>query len=161
MGLGPRLPPARPFFVSAQKGPLNMPIENGKVIFHAKIRSVTDQGVERIYEGDFTVRQPTFADMGAISAAISRMAQGQPIVDMTTGAVLNAIAGLSILVEDAPDWWDEVQESQNTPVLLAVNTILMEERGRSPFRAAEVVREEDPPSRSGSPSGSGGSGGDS
>lgn len=119
-----------------------MPIIDQKITFHAKIRCDM-QREGRILEGDFVIRQPTFADMGAISAAISRMAQGQPIVDPSTGAVLQAVAMLSVLVEEAPEWWDEVQEAQNTPVLMAVNTLLLEERGKSPFRSAEIIREKD------------------
>jgi len=89
------------------------------------------------FQGSFTVRRPNFGDVGAIAAGISRLAQGQPIVDQQTGAILNAIANLSVLTEEHPEWWMDVIESENIPLVMAVYAHYLREREESPFRQAE------------------------
>ena len=110
-----------------------MTIGTKKVTFHVDL--VDEEGEE--YKGSFTVRKPNFEDAGAISAGISRLTQGEAIVDTNMGFILNAVAMMSVLVEDYPEWWPSVAEEQNIPLTLGVFSAYMRERKESPFRAAK------------------------
>jgi len=131
-----------------------MPItDDGKVTFFVDL-----QHNGREYQGGFTVRKPNFGDVGAISAGISRLAQGQPIADNQTGAILNAIANLSVLVESFPSWWDDVMEQEDIPMVMAVYAHYLRERNESPFRQAKSRGEAS--DSSGGATGSSGASGD-
>lgn len=114
-----------------------MPVENGKTVFTVSIEAdMYGDGNKRLYEGTFCVRDPKFSDIGAISASVSVMTQGQPVVDPSMGAIMQACALLSVCTEDAPAWWEDCLKVENVPVILAVNSAYMRERQASPFRPA-------------------------
>jgi len=55
--------------------------------------------------GEFTFRRRTIADMGTISAKLSQMTGGTPIVDEGIGNVLRAWSELFVAMEHYPEWW--------------------------------------------------------
>lgn len=79
-----------------------------------------------VFEGPFTWRRRTLADLGEISGRLSQMAGGLPIVDQNIGAILRSLAELQVVVESAPDWWDRVLDEEDTSVIMAVNTKYLE-----------------------------------
>ena len=114
-----------------------MPVENGKTVFTVSMEAdLYGDGEKKTYEGTFSVRDPKFSDIGAISASVSVMTQGQPVVDPAMGAILQACSLLSICTEDAPEWWEDCLRVENVPMILAVNAAYMRERQASPFRPA-------------------------
>jgi hypothetical protein len=65
---------------------------------------------EEQYKGEFTVRRKTLEDEGKISQMLCTLTNGSEIVEGTMRVKLTAIATLSIVVEEYPDWWKEVEE---------------------------------------------------
>lgn len=93
-----------------------------------------------VFEGAFKVRVPTFEDMGAIAGAMSRMTGGQPVVSQEHSLLLQAICSMSILVEDAPPWWEQKVAKTNDAdaVLQVYNRYIRERNELSPFRRGKA-----------------------
>jgi hypothetical protein len=101
---------------------------------------VTSELIEKRYEGSFTLRHANFADIGAISAAMSRINQGARFVSDVMEAIVQAVATISVCSESAPEWWQEVTDGDvfDTRVIMQINSAMLEARSNSkPFRSDE------------------------
>jgi len=101
---------------------------------------VTSDLTEKTYEGPFTLRHANLMDMGAISATMSRINQGAPFVSNIMEAIITAIATITVCVESAPEWWEEVSDGEllDTKLIMQINTIMLDARRESkPFRSGE------------------------
>lgn len=88
----------------------------------------------RTYEGTFHWRRRTLEDVGMSQRGLSELTGGATLVDDQMAPVLRAIADLTVVVEKAPDWWEEIRELADTGVILAVY-VKYAEWLREPFRA--------------------------
>lgn len=89
------------------------------------------------YKGTFHMRRPNIADLGAISAAISRLNQGQPMVSDSFEALLTVVATIEICAEDTPDWWSEIcDECADSGMIVRIGNLMSKERDKGvPFRS--------------------------
>ncbi len=99
------------------------------------------------YKGTFHMRRPTLNDLSAISASLSRMNQGQPIVSPSYEVLFTTIATIDVCGEKVPDWWVEVSEqSIDTRLVLTIGAALVKARNeRLPFRPESATKEEASP----------------
>lgn len=81
---------------------------------------ITSRLTGRHYEGDFTWRRRTLGDMGEIAAVQSRMTGGEKIVEENMALIITAIAELTVVIEDSPEWWAEVKDIPDTGVIQVV-----------------------------------------
>lgn len=96
-------------------------------------------------EGTFTLRRATLADLGAISAGVSRLNQGEPFSAPQFQILFLAIATVAVCGEDVPEWWKEVTEESaaDTAVMLHIWSKLVEAREKGlPFRPSEPQKAE-------------------
>lgn len=60
------------------------------------------------YKGIFTWRRRTLLDNGEISARMSEIVGGTPIVEAGMRNVIHAMATLDIVLQKTPDWWKQL-----------------------------------------------------
>jgi len=94
------------------------------------------------YKGEFAVRRKSLEDEGKVSQMLHILTNGTEIVDTPTRVRLTAIANLSIVVEEYPDWWEEVQEFADTATIIHVFSKYTEWQLR-PFRERRKLKEEE------------------
>lgn len=89
------------------------------------------------YEGIFHMRRPNIADLGAISAALSRLNQGQPFASDSFEAILTVVATIEVCCEDPPKWWKAmVDEMADVGMIMRISTHMSEARDKGiPFRS--------------------------
>lgn len=99
---------------------------------------ITSKQDERRYQGTFHMRRPDIGDLGAISAAMSRMNQGENYTSSQFEVVMTAIATVTICGEDVPKWWAEITDENavaDTRVILRVGAEMVKGRDKAaPFR---------------------------
>jgi len=102
----------------------------------------------KTYEGTFTFRRPNLGDQGAISAAMSRMNQGEPFSSTNHEAMFLGIATMSVTLEkdSKPDWWDGVfdqtQPLDNRFIMYLWRTVVEARDETLPFRSRNGEAEE-------------------
>lgn len=74
----------------------------------------------RRYKGTFGWRRMTIEDYGMAARMMNELTGGMKIVDDQQAAVLRSSVNLSIVIEDYPDWWEEIREIPDYGVILAV-----------------------------------------
>jgi len=109
--------------------------------FHVEVKS---RQADKTYTGTFTLRRPDLADLGAISASMSRMNQGETFVSNSYEILFTAINTVTVCGagdngETVPDWWEEVVAAPtDTQVIMAIWARLVEAREKKlPFRSDE------------------------
>jgi len=112
--------------------------------FHVDIKSRLDG---RQYEGTFHMRRPDIGDLGAISAALSRMNQGENFTSSQFEVLMTTIATVTVCGENIPDWWGELTADESvadTRVILHVGSKMIKARDKAaPFRNEESSQKED------------------
>lgn len=111
---------------------------------HVKAKGLEDKE----YEGTFSMKRPNLLEMGAISAGISRLNQGEPFSSTSMEAVFTAMAHINVCSEEAPEWWSEIcGEGQDgvvdTRALMSVWTQITKERDTgAQFRSSQSEQSE-------------------
>ena len=83
--------------------------------------------------GEFKVHRPTLEETQAISANVSAANNGQQFVLAQYAGYVNAIYELAMVVEKAPEWWDDIVKAQDSAIIMRVYSEYAEWK-RAPFR---------------------------
>lgn len=110
-------------------------MDNVKARDTVKVR-VESKLSRKVYEGSFRWRRRTLADIGEIAATQSAMTGGANIVIDSMASLIGAIAELTVVIEKAPDWWQEVKDISDTGVIYTVYRRYLEWMA-APFREQE------------------------